>query len=82
MTFAWPLTCTASRATLPELLVLSPCMLERGACSLSRAFSTQAPAAPVAEKTTFGGLKDEDRIFQNIYGKHDLSIKVGACLRP
>jgi len=28
-------------------------------------------------KTSFGGLKDQDRIFQNIYGVHDTSIKVG-----
>jgi hypothetical protein len=34
-------------------------------------------AAPAPAKTTFGGLKDEDRIFQNIYGVHDTSIKVG-----
>ena len=47
------------------------------ACSVARAFSAQAPAAPVAERTSFGGLKDEDRIFQNIYGRHDLSLKVG-----
>lgn len=47
-----------------------------------RALSTAAPApaAPVAEKTSFGGLKDEDRIFQNIYGRHDISIKVGGFL--
>lgn len=37
--------------------------------------STAAP--PAAGKTSFGGLKDQDRIFQNIYGFHDLSIKVG-----
>jgi hypothetical protein len=37
--------------------------------------STAAPVA--AGKTSFGGLKDQDRIFQNIYGFHDLSIKVG-----
>jgi NADH dehydrogenase (ubiquinone) flavoprotein 1 len=42
-----------------------------------RALSTAAPApaAPAVEKTSYGGLKDEDRIFQNIYGRHDLSIK-------
>jgi NADH dehydrogenase (ubiquinone) flavoprotein 1 len=42
-----------------------------------RCLSTAAPAAPpVAEKTSFGGLKDEDRIFTNIYGRHDPFIKV------
>lgn len=45
-----------------------------------RALSTAAPApaAPAAEKTSYGGLKDEDRIFQNIYGRHDLSIKASG----
>ncbi|KAG1667853.1 hypothetical protein FOA52_011041 [Chlamydomonas sp. UWO 241] len=38
-----------------------------------------APAAtappPVPERTSFGGLRDEDRIFTNIYGRHDPFIK-------
>lgn len=42
------------------------------ACSL-RAYSTAA-----AEKTSFGGLQDKDRIFTNIYGRHDPFIKVGC----
>jgi NADH dehydrogenase (ubiquinone) flavoprotein 1 len=29
------------------------------------------PPPPPAEKTHFGGLKDEDRIFTNLYGLHD-----------
>jgi len=41
--------------------------------------SGDAKAAP-AEKTSFGGLKDEDRIFTNLYGKHDVSLK-GAMKR-
>lgn len=50
--------------------------------SFARALSTQAPGAaappPAPEKTSFGGLKDDDRIFQNIYGRHDPFIKVRA----
>jgi len=48
-------------------------------------FSAQAAAAapnaapqaapPVPERTVFGGLKDEDRIFTNIYGRHDPFLK-------
>jgi hypothetical protein len=49
-------------------------------CSMGhavRCLSTTAPAAPpAAEKTSFGNLKDEDRIFTNIYGRHDPFIKV------
>lgn len=69
-TYAWP---RPRSKTVHEMLAYR---------SVSKAFSTQAPAAPVAEKTSFGGLKDDDRIFQNIYGRHDLSIKVwGAAAR-
>lgn len=31
--------------------------------------------APAPRKTNFGGLKDQDRIFQNLYGRHDPSLK-------
>ena len=31
-------------------------------------------AAP-PEKTKFGGLSDQDRIFQNLFGQHDTSLK-------
>lgn len=50
----------------------------------ARAFSTAAaaPAAPAAEKKSYGGLKDQDRIFQNIYGRHDISIKVSGHCSP
>lgn len=47
------------------------------ACSLLRGYSAQAaPAASTAgEKTSWGGLEDKDRIFTNLYGKHDPFIK-------
>lgn len=61
-----------------------------GLCSASRSFSTQAattsstpqppPPPPPPEKTHFGGLKDEDRIFTNLYGLHDPFLK-GAMKR-
>ncbi|KAF2292571.1 hypothetical protein GH714_025667 [Hevea brasiliensis] len=50
-----------------------------------RSFSTQAanagspqpaPPPPPPEKTHFGGLKDEDRIFTNLYGLHDPFLEV------
>ncbi|XP_011086755.1 NADH dehydrogenase [ubiquinone] flavoprotein 1, mitochondrial-like isoform X1 [Sesamum indicum] len=56
----------------------------------SRLFSSQAatspstpqapPPPPPPEKTHFGGLKDEDRIFTNLYGLHDPFLK-GAMKR-
>lgn len=50
--------------------------------SFARAFSStpapqpEQPEAP-PERTHFGGLKDEDRIFTNLYGQHDPFLKVG-----
>ncbi|KAF6150018.1 hypothetical protein GIB67_002800 [Kingdonia uniflora] len=38
------------------------------------------PPPPPSEKTHFGGLKDEDRIFTNLYGLHDPFLK-GAMKR-
>ena len=38
-----------------------------------------APPAPPA-KTKFGPLADEDRIFRNLYGRHDWRLK-GAMAR-
>jgi len=43
--------------------------------SFSRALSAEA-----SQKTSFGGLKDEDRIFTNLYGQHDPFLK-GALKR-
>ena len=51
--------------------------------SAVRAFATAAatPAAPIPPvRTSFGNLKDEDRIFTNIYGFHDYKLK-GALKR-
>ncbi len=31
--------------------------------------------APPPKRTHFGGLKDQDRIFQNLYGHHDPGLK-------
>ncbi|CAI0381047.1 unnamed protein product [Linum tenue] len=57
-----------------------------------RSFSTQAasnastpqppspPPPPPPEKTHFGGMSDEDRIFTNLYGLHDPFLK-GAMKR-
>lgn len=45
-----------------------------------RTNSTQVNAPPPQTRTTFGGLKDEDRIFTNLYGRHDWKLK-GALKR-
>jgi NADH dehydrogenase (ubiquinone) flavoprotein 1 len=38
-----------------------------------RSFATVQDGTP--KKRTYGGLKDEDRIFQNLYGHHDPYLK-------
>jgi len=45
-----------------------------------RAQSAAAAPVPAPKKTKFGGLKDEDRIFTNLYGRHDWKLK-GALSR-
>ncbi|KAK9797415.1 hypothetical protein WJX73_008558 [Symbiochloris irregularis] len=47
--------------------------------SAAQQAQAQAPAEP-AQRTSFGGLKDEDRIFTNLYGQGDPFIK-GAMAR-
>jgi len=39
----------------------------------SRAFATVQDEAP--KKRTYGGLKDQDRIFQNLYGRYPPDLK-------
>lgn len=50
--------------------------------TVTRSYATEANpnANPVTGKTTFGGLSDEDRIFTNVYSKHDWRLK-GAMKR-
>jgi len=55
-------------------------------CSALRSFAAQASSAPPPppEKTSYGGLKDEDRIFTNLYRQGDPFIKVtnASCVHP
>lgn len=49
------------------------------AIACTRLSSTAAASSPPA-KTSFGNMKDEDRIFTNLYGRHDWKLK-GAIER-
>ena len=63
----------------PVYAVLAWPELTTSVCSLVRAFAAQAEqAAEAPQRTHFGGLKDEDRIFTNLYGRNDPFIKVGT----
>lgn len=52
--------------------------------SVARTFATEATpdpnANPINGKTTYGNLSDQDRIFTNLYMKHDFKLK-GALKR-
>nr|CAD2149158.1 unnamed protein product [Meloidogyne enterolobii] len=58
-------------------MVLSICLKSKNAFishDFALKFCRYFSAAPPA-KTSYGGLKDEDRIFTNLYGKHDYRLK-------
>lgn len=40
-----------------------------------RGLATVNDAAPPLKRTKFGGLSDQDRIFQNLYGQHGADLK-------
>ncbi|KAI5481859.1 hypothetical protein MNV49_000136 [Pseudohyphozyma bogoriensis] len=69
----------APRAPRPSALAsvrprLAPSAVSR--LPLRRSLATvQDTPAPPPRKTTFGGLRDQDRIFTNAYMKHDHGIK-------
>ncbi|KAG1473889.1 hypothetical protein G6F56_000692 [Rhizopus delemar] len=73
-------TITAKRATsLARHAKMIPSVV-----SVARTFASEAApnpnANPITGKTTFGNLSDEDRIFTNVYLKHDYKLK-GALKR-
>lgn len=41
----------------------------------SRGLATVQDAPPPPKRTQFGGLRDQDRIFQNLYGHHGADLK-------
>lgn len=54
-------------------------LARRGVLGLPRSVRSTAAAAVTARRT-YGGLSDDDRIFQNIYGQRDWGLK-GALKR-
>ncbi|KAJ3171604.1 NADH dehydrogenase [ubiquinone] flavoprotein 1, mitochondrial [Geranomyces variabilis] len=64
-------TLRRSPAVLRPVAVRSPLRIQR---------ATLATAAPDTSSRTYGGLSDQDRIFTNLYGKHDFRL-AGALKR-
>jgi NADH dehydrogenase (ubiquinone) flavoprotein 1 len=59
--------------------LLQPAVM-RAALLRGNAGAAAAAAATAAPSRSYGGLKDEDRIFTNLYGRHDWRLK-GALQR-
>ncbi|KAJ3282859.1 NADH dehydrogenase [ubiquinone] flavoprotein 1, mitochondrial [Borealophlyctis nickersoniae] len=55
-------------------------VLNRTTFTLQKASLATAAADPPKPKRSYGNLKDEDRIFTNLYGRHDFRLK-GAMKR-
>lgn len=64
-----PLVATAGRLTTPSTSKPSGQPQKRGLATV------QDGAPPPPKRTHFGGLKDQDRIFQNLYGHHGADLK-------
>uniref|UniRef100_A0A0K8RB99 NADH dehydrogenase [ubiquinone] flavoprotein 1, mitochondrial n=1 Tax=Ixodes ricinus TaxID=34613 RepID=A0A0K8RB99_IXORI len=72
MACSWPVS-----SRLQTLLRVSVC----NPLTTTSRYNASAPAQPPPQtKTKFGPLSDEDRIFQNLYGRHDWRLK-GAMSR-
>ncbi len=67
-------------ATIASNTMLRAALAIRVAASWTK---TVAPFAsrPFSTERTYGGLTDEDRIFTNLYGKHDAFLKVSIVRR-
>uniref|UniRef100_A0A131Y0G2 NADH dehydrogenase [ubiquinone] flavoprotein 1, mitochondrial n=1 Tax=Ixodes ricinus TaxID=34613 RepID=A0A131Y0G2_IXORI len=67
MACSWPVS-----SRLQTLLRVSVC----NPLTTTSRYNASAPAQPPPQtKTKFGPLSDEDRIFQNLYGRHDWRLK-------
>ncbi|AWP21533.1 putative potassium/sodium hyperpolarization-activated cyclic nucleotide-gated channel 2-like [Scophthalmus maximus] len=66
-----------SRAVVSGVARAPAAVSQGGVTAISR-FNSTAQSAP--KKTSFGPLADEDRIFTNLYGRHDWGLK-GAMKR-
>ncbi len=55
--------------------MLSSALRRAASVAASRSLSSTAAAAQPALAQVYGGLRDEDRIFQNLYGEHGWHLK-------
>ena len=65
---------TISHRVLPAATSVSPTSHPLSSGHQNRGLATVQDAPP-PKRTHFGGLKDQDRIFQNLYGHHGADLK-------
>ena len=70
---------TGSHLVLPTASTISrtpaPLPASRSPQQIRRLATVQDGTPPPPKRTHFGGLKDQDRIFQNLYGHHGADLK-------
>lgn len=62
----------ASAQTFSRAVVAAPTVAATGTQQQARGFATVQDGTP---KRQYGGLKDQDRIFQNLYGRYPPDLK-------
>jgi NADH dehydrogenase (ubiquinone) flavoprotein 1 len=68
---------TAVSSLSTRVLPSTVCAVSRlsSATQQIRGLATVQDAPPPPKRTKFGGLRDQDRIFQNLYGHHGADLK-------
>lgn len=64
-----------SRTLLPSVTVTAPVGQSTPLVVNQQTRGLATPADIPAKRTHFGGLRDQDRIFQNLYGHHGADLK-------
>ena len=77
--FSVPSSVTSARASLSLLLSRGGAASSGAAAAATAGFASSSSSS--TEKTSHGGLLDSDRIFTNLYGRHDPGLKVRVCGR-
>lgn len=64
-----------STRVLPSTACATSWLTSPVCTSQQRGLATVQDPPPAPKRTKFGGLKDQDRIFQNLYGHHGADLK-------
>lgn len=75
MLSAQPSAVRASASVLPAVAVATSRLIPAVVRPATRGLATAADPPQPPKKTKYGGMRDEDRIFQNLYGHHGADLK-------